>query len=79
MVQSTAMQRVFRRIIHFFKWEQQSFNGQQLRYLNVESAVLTINMTDDNPLYNLDGRYMCTVTNGVPDSNNVTLQEDIQM
>lgn len=59
----------------FSKWEQQSFNGKHLRYLNVESAILTINMTDDNPLYNLDGRYVCTVTNGIPDSNNVALQK----
>ncbi|CAC5381149.1 unnamed protein product [Mytilus coruscus] len=58
----------------FLKWEHQSFNGHHLRYLNVESAILTIAVTDDNPLYNLDGRYWCTVSNGVPDSNDVSLQ-----
>ncbi|CAC5370032.1 unnamed protein product [Mytilus coruscus] len=37
--------------------------------------MLTVDLEDDNPLYKLDGRYLCTVTNGVPDSNNVSLQK----
>lgn len=59
----------------FLKWEHQSFNGQHLRYLKMESAILTIDVTDDNPVYELDGRYWCSVTNGVPDVNGISIQK----
>ncbi|CAG2194562.1 unnamed protein product [Mytilus edulis] len=38
------------------------------------SHLLTVDMKHDKPIYTMDGRYQCSVSNGVPDEKNITFQ-----
>lgn len=59
----------------FSKWEHRTANGYFLRSIDSKGkSLLAININSDEPIYTKDGQYQCTVSNGVPDENNITVQ-----
>lgn len=59
----------------FSKWEHHSIDGYHLRTLESRiPSLLTIDNKHDKPIYTIDGRYQCNVSNGVTDEKNLTFQ-----
>lgn len=57
----------------FEKWEHQSEQGEHIRFLNgLENGTLILQTLPQQ--YQISGRYVCTVSNGIPDMNGSILQ-----
>ncbi|XP_071122542.1 uncharacterized protein [Mytilus edulis] len=59
----------------FNKWEHQSEKGEHVRYL-VGSKNGTLHLNNVPHQYQISGRYICSVSNGIPDANGNLLQND---
>ncbi|CAG2211979.1 unnamed protein product [Mytilus edulis] len=57
----------------FNKWEHQSEQGEHIRFLDGLHNV-TLNLPNHQLKYQITGRYICTVSNGIPDANGSLLQ-----
>ncbi|CAC5423230.1 unnamed protein product [Mytilus coruscus] len=57
----------------FDRWEHQSEQGEHIRFLNgLENGTLILQTLPQQ--YQISGRYICTVSNGIPDMNGSILQ-----
>ncbi|VDI64204.1 Hypothetical predicted protein [Mytilus galloprovincialis] len=59
----------------FNKWEHLSEKGEHVRYL-VGSKNGTLHLNNVPHQYQISGRYICSVSNGIPDANGNLLQND---
>ncbi|CAC5426679.1 unnamed protein product [Mytilus coruscus] len=58
----------------FNNWEHQSEEGEHIRFLDGLHYV-TLNLQNHQLKYQISGRYICTVSNGIPDVNGSLLQK----
>lgn len=58
----------------FNRWEHQSEQGEHIRFLDgLENGTLILQTLPQQ--YQISGRYVCTVSNGIPDINGINLQK----
>lgn len=59
----------------FSKWEHHSIDGYYLHTLESKiPTLLTFDNNHDKPIYTIDGRYQCYVSNEVTDEKNLTFR-----
>ncbi|CAC5385923.1 unnamed protein product [Mytilus coruscus] len=65
----------YSKYLYIFKMGTSFYRRILLRTLESKiPTLLTVDTKHDKPIYTIDGRYQCNVSNGVPDEKNLTFQ-----